>query len=640
MMKDGLYLSIYTHVNPLAYLYKISLRHDHGMALWKKKNSKIELVKYWEFERKSGLKKHDLSFYSVDNAKNAVNKLLADVGVSIDDIEMIWGTPGLEKINDDERYPQEFQCPLHSLCHLFSGMMSDSNDFYNGKILALALDGGPDNVIDENAREKKFYWGAMVKHGEIEYFPVPSPGAFWSFLKIEYSLEEGSLMAIGSAANAKFANEDEFLSDIPNVYEGKDFDNAFKWISNIVNKSKQLTKENILQYDDRFNLEENRVSMVVKVVQRASYLILDQIMKKAIYDFNIEPTDTVLSMTGGFALNCPTNSYVMEKYKFKKFATCPSVSDSGIALGLGLYEFYKRCDSFEYKLGNAYHGYIEKRKVEEISEDWSPYVKSISDFTEEEFCRDLMKYPLIWFQGQAEIGPRALGARSLLGDPRKEETKAALNRIKKRQWWRPVAPIVLEEEQSKWFEDTFKSPYMLCTSKVKEDKKNYITAALHLDSSARIQSISEKDNEVLYSAIKSFFKTTNVPIICNTSLNDKGEPIIDTFDQCLNFAIRKKVNIVYMNERRIELENFDEYTEKKPYVREIAYFDTLSDEEKKEAEEKYNPFGFDKKDLDLYLNLPELRKYDACDEKDAKKLKRILSKWKKLNQTVWKALLT
>lgn len=639
-MKDGLYLSIYTHIDPLAHLYKISLRHDHGMALWRKENDNVELVKYWEFERKSGLKKHDLSFYSVDSAQKAINELLADVGITLDDLEMIWGTPGLEKISDGKAYSQEFPCPLHSLCHLFSGMMVDSNDFYNGNILALALDGGPDNVIDENARDKKFYWGAVVNSGKMEYFPVPSPGVFWSFLKLEYNLEEGSLMAVGSATTAKFSNEEEFLTTLPKIYEGKDFDLAFNWVKEIVGKASELTEDNILQYDNRFDLDENRISMVVKVVQKASYMVLDGIIQKAVEEYNIDPRETVLSMTGGFALNCPTNSYVMEKYQFKRFGTCPSVSDSGIALGLGLYEFYKRCEKYEFKLGNAYHGYIEERKVEDIADEWAAYINSISDFDEKQFCNDLMKSPLVWFQGEAEIGPRALGARSLLGDPRKEETKVAMNRIKQRQWWRPVAPIVLEEEQSEWFNDTFISPYMLCTSEVKHEKKEHISAALHLDLSARIQSISERDNPILYRAIKSFYEITDVPIICNTSLNDKGEPIIDTFEQCLNFALRKQISIIYMNGKRVELKNFNQYKERKPLVRKISVFDVLSDSERRNAEEKFNPFGFDKKELDLYLNMPELRKYDVSDEKDARKLKRILSKWKQLNQTVWKALLT
>ncbi len=117
----------------------------------------------------------------------------------------------------------------------------------------------------------------------------------------------------------------------------------------------------------------------------------------------------------------------------------------------------------------------------------------------------------------------------------------------------PVAPIVLEEHTGEWFENSWPSPYMLETTYVRESKRQLVPAILHLDNSARHQTLAAETNPLLYRAIEAFRLSTGVPMLCNTSLNDKGEPIADTAAQALNFAIRKGIAVAYLAGRRVQL---------------------------------------------------------------------------------------
>ena len=267
-MRDGYYISAYLSINSLANLYDISLRHDQTVALWLKQGNRIELVKYWELERKTGLKKHAKSLFSTKQCIELIENLLLEVKLKMNDIVEIWGTPGIgENISS---YDSKLEYPYHSLCHLFSGLLVDSNVFFHENILAFALDGGPDNVVDIKSRNKEFYWGAFSHKGEVEYFNIPSPGAFWSIIKIRYGLEEGSLMALGSATTAYYRNINDVIDKYPYIYNADDFTIAYDWISRLCEYIETIDINNIEKYDHRFSEKDNRISVVVKIVQEIS----------------------------------------------------------------------------------------------------------------------------------------------------------------------------------------------------------------------------------------------------------------------------------------------------------------------------------------------------------------------------------
>tara|TARA_E500000318_G_scaffold64439_2_gene59539 strand:- start:61 stop:585 length:525 start_codon:yes stop_codon:yes gene_type:complete len=152
------------------------------------------------------------------------------------------------------------------------------------------------------------------------------------------------------------------------------------------------------------------------------------------------------------------------------------------------------------------------------------------------------------FQDSSEYGPRALGNRSLLFDPRNKNGKDIVNKIKKREWFRPFAGTVLLDHAKDWFEmGTIKeSPYMSYAIPVKEDKKKIIPCITHVDGTCRIQTLTKTQNKNFYELIELFYKKTNVPILFNTSFNLGGEPLVETKQDALNTLERSDINFLYL----------------------------------------------------------------------------------------------
>jgi len=152
------------------------------------------------------------------------------------------------------------------------------------------------------------------------------------------------------------------------------------------------------------------------------------------------------------------------------------------------------------------------------------------------------------FQDSSEYGPRALGNRSLLFDPRNKNGKDIVNKIKKREWFRPFAGTVLLEHATDWFEmGTIKeSPYMSYAIPVKDNKKKIIPCITHVDGTCRIQTLTRKQNKNYYELIKLFYQKTNVPILFNTSFNLAGEALVETKEDALDTMKRSEINYLYM----------------------------------------------------------------------------------------------
>ena len=157
-----------------------------------------------------------------------------------------------------------------------------------------------------------------------------------------------------------------------------------------------------------------------------------------------------------------------------------------------------------------------------------------------------------WFQGQMEFGPRALGNRSILADPRNPDMKNIINmKIKRRESYRPFAPSVLEKYQSDWFTSKFNNPYMSAITTVKFDKQKIIPAVTHVDDTARIQTVNSKDNFRYASLINAFYVLTNVPILLNTSFNE-NEPIVMKPEEALDCFLRTKMDMLVMENVVVE----------------------------------------------------------------------------------------
>jgi carbamoyltransferase len=236
-----------------------------------------------------------------------------------------------------------------------------------------------------------------------------------------------------------------------------------------------------------------------------------------------------LAVAGGVALNCVMNARIRDHGSFKNVWVQPAASDAGTALGAALWIDVQESQREDrpYQMDHAFLGPDYSEEEIEKFLKWSklPY-KHIGDPAET--AADLLAQDKVigWFQGRLEFGPRALGARSILASPIHAEMQERLNDIKDREDFRPVAPVVLEEEVDRWFVNGGVSPFMLFTYDVHQDKADKIPAVRHVDGTARIQTINREQNKPYYDLLKAFQTRTGVPVLVNTSFNTRGEPIV------------------------------------------------------------------------------------------------------------------
>ena len=348
---------------------------------------------------------------------------------------------------------------------------------------------------------------------------------------------------------------------------------------------------------------------IVNLSQRIVDRNIDTIVKK----YGLVTKDTIISMAGGFALNCPTNSYLLQKYKFADYQIPPCTSDTGIAAGVGIAAFYAGLQNAPViKFDSAYYGHTATFD-EPVLEKYKGYIESVDNVSLDDIVQDIMNDGVIvWVNGNAEIGPRALGNRSLIGDPRYMQTKDILNTVKKRQWWRPVAPVVLDEYGTEWFDDYVCSPNMLLNFVVKPQYLDKVPAILHFDNTARVQSVSADSNPALHDLLTAFCNKTGVPILCNTSLNDAGEPIINNLDQAIAFALHKGIKCVYCNSKiRIKVKTDGDLYGKGFDYRAEQFFAQSDTANVDAIVKEQNPYNLSIKELTYFFDDPHL--FSGCD---------------------------
>jgi predicted NodU family carbamoyl transferase len=366
--------------------------------------------------------------------------------------------------------------------------------------------------------------------------------------------------------------------------------------------------------DARFTDEENLISAVMKQVQALSVHVMERNIRRAVNRFGIDPGETHLSISGGYALNCPTNSHLIQSFGFRSFSTVPAVNDGGQAIGLGLAAFRGAISQgLRYRFPGAYLGKeLPGLTAEEIRA--FPGVVAVSKWSYEDAVADLERGPIAWVHGQAEIGPRALGNRSILADPRSIRSKDALNRLKRRQWWRPVAPVVLEDKAAEWFVDARPSPYMLETFSVRPERRHAVEAIAHLDASARVQTVNDTQNPVLTELLKAFECATGVPLLCNTSLNDKEEPIVQEPGEAIAFCRNRGLEVLYLGDYRVTVQPVVEAGP--PAIRSVGHFVRLGEREREEALTKANPHRLQLPVLLAHLYEPELGAFGRLDDEE------------------------
>tara|TARA_B100001059_G_scaffold231566_1_gene267606 strand:- start:73 stop:1908 length:1836 start_codon:yes stop_codon:yes gene_type:complete len=283
-----------------------------------------------------------------------------------------------------------------------------------------------------------------------------------------------------------------------------------------------------------------------------------------------------LCLAGGVALNCVANGKILKKKLFKNIWVQPAAGDAGGSLGAALAFWHKELKmprkNFNDQMQGSYLGpkfdddHI-KKKLEYLNAKFSKVEKKD---TAKIVAIEISKEKTVgWFQGRMEFGPRALGGRSILADPRSEKMQKELNlKIKFRESFRPFAPSVLREDVNDWFELDYDSPYMLLVSEVKREKqvkmsvedenlfgieklnikRSSIPAITHVDYSARIQTVHKETNPKYHDLLKEFKKITSCPILVNTSFNVRGEPIVCSIEDAFNCFMGTNLDILVIED--------------------------------------------------------------------------------------------
>lgn len=245
------------------------------------------------------------------------------------------------------------------------------------------------------------------------------------------------------------------------------------------------------------------------------------------YAWEIAPS-TNLCIAGGVGLNCIANDLIRRKGKFENIFIQPAADDSGIPLGAALYGYnciLKKENNFNMNTASLGKTYSKDSYIQMFKENGINYkFKTIREIAE-----DLSQGKIYgWFSGGSEYGPRALGNRSILCDPRNIENRNKINmKIKHREVYRPFAPIVLEHHAQEYFDIDIPSPFMLYAPKVKDKCVELAPAVVHRDNTARLQTVNKENNLLMYKLLSEFENITGVPILINTSFNDR-EPIVET----------------------------------------------------------------------------------------------------------------
>ena len=303
--------------------------------------------------------------------------------------------------------------------------------------------------------------------------------------------------------------------------------------------------------------------------------VIEEIVMKLTKSLFKEFKSENLCMAGGVALNCVANGKILKNNVFKNIWIQPAAGDAGGSLGAALAFWYKELGNKRNpnlnkkdEMNGAYLGpSFDNDQIEETLKSLkAKYQKKNDESLFNLIANELKNKKTVgWFQGRMEFGPRALGARSIIADPRSDKMQKELNlKVKFRESFRPFAPSILREDLSDWFELNCDSPYMLLVSDIKKNlqipmnesdqklfginklnvKRSSIPAVTHVDYSARVQTVHKETNPRYYNLIKKFKEITNCPVLVNTSFNVRGEPIVCTVEDAFRCFMGTNLDIL------------------------------------------------------------------------------------------------
>ncbi len=412
---------------------------------------------------------------------------------------------------------------------------------------------------------------------------------------IGFKVNSGEYKLMGLAPYGIPIYEDKIINKLIDIKE----DGSFHLDQSYFNYATGLTMTN-KKFDSLFgqkvrDAKHEKLTQFHMDIAASIQKVTEDIMIKLTKSLKKEFNTSNLCLAGGVALNCVANGKILKEKIFDNIWVQPAAGDAGGSLGAALALWHieqnnpRKVDHNDSMQG-SYLGpeYLQKEIEELLDKAGAKY----EIFKDEELlditATDLSNEEAIgWFQGRMEFGPRALGGRSILGDPRSEKMQKNLNlKVKYRESFRPFAPSILKEDLSEWFDINIDSPYMLMVSNINKDKtiemtdkqkklfgidklnvkRSQIPAVTHVDYSARIQTVHKETNEKYFRLIEKFKEKTNCPILINTSFNVRGEPIVNTPLDAFNCFMGTDLDKLVIGNCYLDKKNQD-FSLKKNYIK-------------------------------------------------------------------------
>ncbi len=416
--------------------------------------------------------------------------------------------------------------------------------------------------------------------------------AFTYYAGFKVNSGEYKIMGLAPYGEPVYYNQiKKYLIDI------KD-DGSFRLNMNYFNYCTGLTMTNN-KFHNLFNGEprkpESRITQkemdLAASIQKITEEIIIKIAKNIFKEYKIEN----ICLAGGVALNCVANGKLLKEKIFKNIWIQPASGDAGGALGAALGTYYhflnnnRNIENGKDMMKGSYLGpkYNDYEIGQDLNELGAKFIKSNENELINKTVNFLLNGKAVgWMNGRMEFGPRALGGRSILADPRSKTMQKNLNlKVKFRESFRPFAPSIVREELSNWFDLNIDSPYMLLVANIKNDKKiimseeennlfginklnisrSKVPAITHIDYSARIQTVHKETNPKYYNLLKSFYEKTDCPILINTSFNVRGEPIICNPKDAFKCFMGNDLDVLIIENFILEKEKQDNNLLKKYY---------------------------------------------------------------------------
>lgn len=335
---------------------------------------------------------------------------------------------------------------------------------------------------------------------------------------------------------------------------------------------RMINKKFIRLFEKPERLPQDEITQFHMDIAASLQSVIELVMLKLTRAIATETKAQNLCLAGGVALNCVANGKILKEGLFKDIWIQPAAGDAGGALGAALCVYHmhakqprnlNNCQMKDVYLGPEYSQISIEKKLEKMGANFSILTdKDLIDTTAKALCDGKV---VGWFQGRMEFGPRALGNRSILADPRNKTMQSTLNlKIKNRESFRPFAPAILQEKTSEWFTQSKPSPYMLLITEVNAQHRkppsdadralkgtqqinamrSSVPAITHIDYSARLQTVSKDSNPQFYSLIKRFEEETHCPLLVNTSFNVSDEPIVESPENAYHCFMNTKMDIL------------------------------------------------------------------------------------------------